>query len=85
MAPSISARKLANTMGSVVNPNQNRCRYAADNRLMKNRSPRLVTSGRNPRRSRLGYLSSQSVIVIRPKAMEAKNIAVGHVHAIQLN
>ena len=84
-AASTTASKLAKKIGRVVKPSQPKCRKAADKRLIKKRSPRLVTMGSKPRRSCPGHLSSASVIVTSASAIPIKNIAVGHVQAIQLN
>lgn len=55
---------------------------AALNKEIKNRSPRVVLIGKNPRRNRVGERISQSVIITNAMPMLEKKTSVGPVHAI---
>ncbi|GIS20071.1 MAG: hypothetical protein CM15mP120_19870 [Pseudomonadota bacterium] len=65
-------------------PRNSKWMKAALNKLIKNRSPRVVDKGRNPWRCKVGYRNSNNVITTSAIPIVTKNSAVGKVHAIQL-
>src|SRR5690348_4257107 len=68
-----------------VNPVQARLMYAAVSSPTNSRSPRVVTSGNNPRRGTVGGQISHTVMPTSSTAMPMKKIATGLVHAIHAN
>ena len=80
-------RHIANAhhRGSPVAAIQPRWMNALPSSPIKNRSPRVVAMGSNPRRSTLGDTTCQTAIPASISTMGPKKTAVGSVQAIQLN
>ena len=75
-------RSSPTTRPASVPISQPRWIQAAPSSPMNSRSPRVVDIGRKPRRSVVGWASSQTVMIMSMMAMAEKNIAVGHVQAM---